>query len=136
MLCRVALSITYVKEECIASILRVTRIIDLGTTLEVTSNRSTLRRNTSSTCHPDDGGDIFLRNVGYSKSRTASHPIRRILDSQRRQKPQILGGNVGIMLADISVSTDSSSYCLLALYMHLHVHALFGSTAAGYSDTI
>jgi hypothetical protein len=38
---------TEVLEECIASIIRVTRIGDLGTTLAGTSNRSTLRRNTS-----------------------------------------------------------------------------------------
>jgi hypothetical protein len=33
-------------EECIASIIRVTRIGELTTTLAVTSNRSTLGRNT------------------------------------------------------------------------------------------
>jgi hypothetical protein len=27
-------------------------------------------------CHPDDGGDTFLRNVGSYKSHTASHPRR------------------------------------------------------------
>jgi hypothetical protein len=45
MLRRVALVITYVSEERIASIFRVTRIGDLGT-LAVTSKRSTQRRNT------------------------------------------------------------------------------------------
>jgi hypothetical protein len=43
---RVALVRTDVSEEHIASIIRVTRISDLGTTLVITSNRSTLRRNT------------------------------------------------------------------------------------------
>jgi hypothetical protein len=33
-------------EECIASFIRVTRIGELGTTLAVTRNRRTLRRNT------------------------------------------------------------------------------------------
>jgi hypothetical protein len=42
MLCRVAIIITDVSEECIACIIRVTRIGELGT---LASNRSTLRRN-------------------------------------------------------------------------------------------
>jgi hypothetical protein len=45
MLRRVALVRTDVSEERITSIIRVTRIGELGTTLAVTSNRSTLRRN-------------------------------------------------------------------------------------------
>jgi hypothetical protein len=44
MLPRVAIVRTDVSKERIASIMRVTRIGKLGTTLEVTSNRSTLRR--------------------------------------------------------------------------------------------
>jgi hypothetical protein len=43
MLCRVALVTTDVSEERIASTIRVTRIGELGTTLAVTSNGSTLR---------------------------------------------------------------------------------------------
>jgi hypothetical protein len=46
MLRRVALVRTYVPEELSASFIRVTRIGELGTTLAVTSNRRTLRRNT------------------------------------------------------------------------------------------
>jgi hypothetical protein len=46
MLRRVALVRTDVSVERIASIIRVTKIGELGTTLAVTSNRSTLRRNT------------------------------------------------------------------------------------------
>jgi hypothetical protein len=46
MLCRVALVRTDVSEELRASIIRVRRIGKLGTTLAVTSNRRTLRRNT------------------------------------------------------------------------------------------
>jgi hypothetical protein len=45
MLLRVALVRTDVSEELIASFIRVTRIGELGTTLAVTSNRRTLRRN-------------------------------------------------------------------------------------------
>jgi hypothetical protein len=45
MLRRVALVRTNVSEERIASIIRVTRIGELGTMLTVTSNQSTLRRN-------------------------------------------------------------------------------------------
>jgi hypothetical protein len=48
MLRRVALVRSDVSEERSASIIRVTRIGELGTTLAVTSNRSTLRRNTNS----------------------------------------------------------------------------------------
>jgi hypothetical protein len=57
-----------VSEERIASIIRVERIGELGITLVVSSNRSALRRNT---CHPDDKGNTFLRNVGPYKSHTA-----------------------------------------------------------------
>jgi hypothetical protein len=46
MLRRVALVRTDVSEELSASFMRVTRIGELGTTLAVTSNRRTLRRNT------------------------------------------------------------------------------------------
>jgi hypothetical protein len=43
---RVALVRTDVSKEPGASFIRVTRIVELGTTLAVTSNRRTLRRNT------------------------------------------------------------------------------------------
>jgi hypothetical protein len=46
MLRRVALLRTDLSEERRASIIRVTRIDELGTTLTVTSNRRKLRRNT------------------------------------------------------------------------------------------
>jgi hypothetical protein len=46
MLRRVALVRTDVSEERSASFIRVTRIGELGTTLAVTNNRHTLRRNT------------------------------------------------------------------------------------------
>jgi hypothetical protein len=42
MLCHVALVRTDVLEECSTSVIRVTRIIELGATLAVTSNRCTL----------------------------------------------------------------------------------------------
>jgi hypothetical protein len=45
ILCRVALVRTDVSEELSASFIRVTRIGELKTTLAVTSNRRTLRRN-------------------------------------------------------------------------------------------
>jgi demethoxyubiquinone hydroxylase (CLK1/Coq7/Cat5 family) len=47
MLRRVALVRTDVSEELNASIIRVTRIGELGATLAVTSNRRTLQRHTS-----------------------------------------------------------------------------------------
>jgi hypothetical protein len=46
MLRHVALVRTDVSEELSASLIRVTIISELGTTLAVTSNRRTLRRNT------------------------------------------------------------------------------------------
>jgi hypothetical protein len=60
MLCRVALVKTDVSEELSASFIRVTRIGELGTTLAVTSNRRTLRRNAKFTdsFHPDEGGAV------------------------------------------------------------------------------
>jgi hypothetical protein len=64
MLRRVALVGTDDSEERSASIIRVTRIGELGITLAVTNNRNMLRR-----C-ADDGGDFF-RNVGSHKSYTA-----------------------------------------------------------------
>jgi hypothetical protein len=78
MLRRVALVRTDVSEEHSTSIICVRRIGELGITLALTSNRRTLLRNTANvipispiSCHPDDGGDMFLRNVGPYKSRTA-----------------------------------------------------------------
>jgi hypothetical protein len=56
-LCRVALVRTDVSEERIASIIRVTRIGELGTTLPVTSNRSTLRYTV------DGGARATRRNI-------------------------------------------------------------------------
>jgi hypothetical protein len=48
----VALVRTEVSEELSAFIIKVTRIDELGTTL-------------ADSCHPDDGGVTFLRNVGF-----------------------------------------------------------------------
>jgi hypothetical protein len=62
MLRSVAFVKTDVLEECITSIIKVTRISELGTTSAVTDTE---------VCHPDDGDDTFLRNVGYYKSHTA-----------------------------------------------------------------
>jgi hypothetical protein len=65
MVHRVARVRTDVSEELSGTFIRVTRIGELGTTPAVTSNRRTLRRNTKFTdsCHPDEGGAKFLRNV-------------------------------------------------------------------------
>jgi hypothetical protein len=54
---RVALVRTDVSEEFRVSIIRLTSIGEVGTTL-------------ADYCHPDDGGDTFLRNVGSYKSHT------------------------------------------------------------------
>jgi hypothetical protein len=63
MIRRVALVRTDVSEAPSASFIRVTRLGELGTTLAVTNNRRTLRRN--------EGGAKLLRNVGSYKSHTA-----------------------------------------------------------------
>jgi hypothetical protein len=65
MLRRVALVRTGVSEELNVSFIRVTRIGELGTALAVTSNRL------SDSCHPDEGGAKFHRNVCSYKSHTA-----------------------------------------------------------------
>jgi hypothetical protein len=61
---RVPLVRTDVSKESTASIIKMTRIGELGTTLAATNNRRRLR-------HPDDGGARFLRNFGSYKSQTA-----------------------------------------------------------------
>jgi hypothetical protein len=60
-----------VSEECIASIIKVRRISELGTTSAVTCSYFT------DSAHPDDGGDMFLQKVGFYKSHVASHPRRQ-----------------------------------------------------------
>jgi hypothetical protein len=63
MLHRMALVRTDLPEDHSAYFIRVTRIGELVTTLAATTNRHT--------CHSDEGGAKFLRNVGSYKSRTA-----------------------------------------------------------------
>jgi hypothetical protein len=70
MLRRVALVRTDVSEELSASFIGVTRNRELGTTLAVASNRRNSSQFTDS-CHPDEVGAKFLRNVGSYKSHTA-----------------------------------------------------------------
>jgi hypothetical protein len=62
MLRRVALVRTDVSEERIASIISVTRIVELGTTLAVTSNRSTLQKVLTRTTRPNIPGNGILYN--------------------------------------------------------------------------
>jgi hypothetical protein len=78
MLRNVALVGTDVSEECLASIIRVTRLGKLRTMLAVTSNQNTLRRNSANTDPStpilvplEDGGDMFLQNVVPYKGHTA-----------------------------------------------------------------
>jgi predicted hotdog family 3-hydroxylacyl-ACP dehydratase len=71
MLCRVALVRTDVSEELSASFIRVTRIGELGTTLAVTSNRRTLRRNTKAL--------VFLHSVRRLLVTASAFPSSPIL---------------------------------------------------------
>jgi hypothetical protein len=85
---RVARLRTDVSVDYIPSIILMTGFGELGTTLAVTSDRSTLQRN---------GGDTFLRNVGSYKCHTASHPRRRC--SSREIYDKLLSSapvNIGI----------------------------------------
>jgi hypothetical protein len=63
----VALVKTDISEELSASMIRATRIGELGTSLAETGN---LRR-LLVTANSSEGGDKFLRNVGSNKSHTA-----------------------------------------------------------------
>jgi hypothetical protein len=83
MLHRVALVRTDASEESSASFIRVTRISELGTTLAVTSKFI-------DSCHHDEGGAKFLRNVGSYKSHTAYHPRRHHSSWWQPGKPQTL----------------------------------------------
>jgi hypothetical protein len=83
-----ALVRTDVSAERIASIIRVTRISELGTTLAVTGNRSTLRRkvHTRATRHNIHEHGIFaVMNVNISWD------IGRILPSHLQQAGFLLG---------------------------------------------
>jgi hypothetical protein len=63
---RLALLRTDVSKDRIASIIRVTRIGDLGSTLEVTNNRSTLRH------------DVTSQRVIAVKASNLTHSINRL----------------------------------------------------------
>jgi hypothetical protein len=78
MLRRLDLVKTEVSEELNTSFIRVTRIGELGTTLAVTSNRRTLRRNTK-----------WATSV-LTRATRRNIPEDTILHSHRRENPQIL----------------------------------------------
>jgi hypothetical protein len=80
MLRRVALVRSDVWEELSSSFIRVTRIGELGTTLAVTSNRRTLRRNTT---RPKDFSSVVIQTKGLSFCSGVDYyaNIRNVLDS-------------------------------------------------------
>jgi hypothetical protein len=81
MLCHVTLVRTDIFEEHVTSIIRITRIGKLETILAVTSNQSML----ANSCHPGDGGDMFLLNVGFSTSHTCNMPENSIHHSHSQE---------------------------------------------------
>jgi hypothetical protein len=109
MLRRVALARTDVLEECTASVIRVTRIGELGTTLAATSNSSTLRRKKKSgfsffaACFgcqflstflvrrlsPDDGGDTFSERPVLTRATRRHIPEDDILLQRLRLKYRV-----------------------------------------------
>jgi hypothetical protein len=76
MLRRVALVRVDVSEELSPSFIRETRLGEPGTTLAIFSQRASVSSYSkrcsyfTDSCHPDEGGAKFLRNVGSYKSRT------------------------------------------------------------------
>jgi hypothetical protein len=79
MLRRAALVRTGVWEEHIASIIRVTKISYLGTGLQVTNNRSTLRRNTMM------GAKLSSETSVLTRAKPRNIPEDDILHSHRRE---------------------------------------------------
>jgi hypothetical protein len=76
MLRRVAL-VTDVSEEFIASIIRVIKISELGTTLAVTSNRRTLRRNTKINSSSPILVTFMMEALSSSKTLVLTRATRR-----------------------------------------------------------
>jgi hypothetical protein len=83
MLRRVALVRTDVSEELSASFIRVTRIGELGTTLAVTSNRRTLRRNTKWI----DVEACFCLKIWKVEQRFSSHLTGNTLQLHCKHQP-------------------------------------------------
>jgi hypothetical protein len=73
MLCRAALVGTDVSEECITSIMKVTKIGELGNTSQHASVASYRLRCSqfADYCHLNDGDETFLRNASSYNSQTA-----------------------------------------------------------------
>jgi hypothetical protein len=91
MLRRVALVRTDFSEQRMFSILRVTRVGKLGTTLAVTSNRSTLRRNTANVAPSSPLVTVMMEAIHSSEISVLTRAIRcdipddDILRSHRRE---------------------------------------------------
>jgi hypothetical protein len=68
---RVALVRTDVSEKLSASFMMVSRIGELSEELSASIIRVTRNSYFTDSCHPDDGGAKFFRNVGSYKSHTA-----------------------------------------------------------------
>jgi hypothetical protein len=80
MLHRVALVRTDVSEELSVSFIRVTRIGELGTTLAVTSNQYTLRRNTTTSQKTSFFIVTAMKTSNLTYIQMFSYPVIFILD--------------------------------------------------------
>jgi hypothetical protein len=122
MLRRVAIVRTDVSEELIASMIRVTRLGELGT-LAVTANRCTLRWNINyiwfltDSSRPDDGGDKFLRNIVSYKSNTVSYPRRQ--HSSKKLQLVYISVSVWTQIKNVNKKSTAKADCITCK-AHLH----------------
>jgi hypothetical protein len=101
MLCHVVLVRTDVSEERFASVIRMTKIREVGTTLAVTSNRSTLRRNAMEAIRSSETSVLTRATRRNNPEDTILHSHRRENLKSYRLGSIYLGGVMWIGLSEI-----------------------------------